>query len=113
MIRRPPRSTRTDTLFPYTTLFRSGRAGPSLRLRGGAGLSCALSGKPQCANQLCGGRRYRPAGRSLRLVVQLRRPDTVATDLAGAERHSEIGSASFRARVCHYVLISFVAVLFK
>src|SRR3546814_13509570 len=26
MIRRPPRSTRTDTLFPYTTLFRS-RAG--------------------------------------------------------------------------------------
>src|SRR3546814_4175707 len=43
MIRRPPRSTRTDTLFPYTTLFRSpagreeaggrgeDRAGPSLR----------------------------------------------------------------------------------
>src|SRR3546814_940949 len=25
MIRRPPRSTRTDTLFPYTTLFRSRR----------------------------------------------------------------------------------------
>src|SRR3546814_3905590 len=30
MIRRPPRSTRTDTLFPYTTLFRSRR--PSLDL---------------------------------------------------------------------------------
>src|SRR3546814_10863752 len=29
MIRRPPRSTRTDTLFPYTTLFRSRR--PSVR----------------------------------------------------------------------------------
>src|SRR3546814_5891204 len=27
MIRRPPRSTRTDTLFPYTTLFRSFNAG--------------------------------------------------------------------------------------
>src|SRR3546814_6944685 len=27
MIRRPPRSTRTDTLFPYTTLFRSGGVG--------------------------------------------------------------------------------------
>src|SRR3546814_8620199 len=26
MIRRPPRSTRTDTLFPYTTLFRSANA---------------------------------------------------------------------------------------
>src|SRR3546814_4964228 len=29
MIRRPPRSTRTDTLFPYTTLFRS--LGPNKR----------------------------------------------------------------------------------
>src|SRR3546814_9438728 len=28
MIRRPPRSTRTDTLFPYTTLFRSHAAHP-------------------------------------------------------------------------------------
>src|SRR3546814_5493408 len=28
MIRRPPRSTRTDTLFPYTTLFRSRRHQP-------------------------------------------------------------------------------------
>src|SRR3546814_4450173 len=27
MLRRPPRSTRTDTLFPYTTLFRSGAPG--------------------------------------------------------------------------------------
>src|SRR3546814_20326644 len=36
-IRRPPRSTRTDTLFPYTTLFRSDRArwrhGPTVRGR--------------------------------------------------------------------------------
>src|SRR3546814_1054234 len=30
MIRRPPRSTRTDTLFPYTTLFRSPQAGEGL-----------------------------------------------------------------------------------
>src|SRR3546814_4501581 len=30
MIRRPPRSTRTDTLFPYTTLFRSLEANKSL-----------------------------------------------------------------------------------
>src|SRR3546814_10525794 len=29
MIRRPPRSTRTDTLFPYTTLFRSGGKYPT------------------------------------------------------------------------------------
>src|SRR3546814_11879726 len=36
MIRRPPRSTRTDTLFPYTTLFRS-EARPELVRRGGEG----------------------------------------------------------------------------
>src|SRR3546814_13592450 len=32
MIRRPPRSTRTDTLFPYTTLFRSQPADPLDRM---------------------------------------------------------------------------------
>src|SRR3546814_1647633 len=40
MIRRPPRSTRTDTLFPYTTLFRS----PRNRAGGfGRGRCCGLS----------------------------------------------------------------------
>src|SRR3546814_4378515 len=33
MIRRPPRSTRTDTLVPYTTLFRSGHANFEPRAR--------------------------------------------------------------------------------
>src|SRR3546814_5103941 len=33
MIRRPPRSTRTDTLFPYTTLFRSPPERPASRAR--------------------------------------------------------------------------------
>src|SRR3546814_13055020 len=59
MIRRPPRSTRTDTLFPYTTLFRSrlsgvrGRAAsvrravlsgldPVHHLRSGGGLSVSM-----------------------------------------------------------------------
>src|SRR3546814_17759120 len=41
MIRRPPRSTRTDTLFPYTTLFRSGRAGLQSRGR------CARDAHPR------------------------------------------------------------------
>src|SRR3546814_17396874 len=35
MIRRPPRSTRTDTLFPYTTLFRSG-GGAAVQATAGA-----------------------------------------------------------------------------
>src|SRR3546814_12098338 len=45
MLRRPPRSTRTDTLFPYTTLFRSRRNhGPG----GGPGpvRRCAATGRP-------------------------------------------------------------------
>src|SRR3546814_15659366 len=49
MIRRPPRSTRTDTLFPYTTLFRSWR-----RARGEAGsVSCGCGWSGQGAD--CGG----------------------------------------------------------
>src|SRR3546814_11906736 len=37
MIRRPPRSTRTDTLFPYTTLFRSDPVGARKHIAGLAG----------------------------------------------------------------------------
>src|SRR3546814_7124980 len=39
MIRRPPRSTRTDTLFPYTTLFRSREAVHDNPRRGGDGIA--------------------------------------------------------------------------
>src|SRR3546814_11070576 len=35
MIRRPPRSTRTDTLFPYTTLFRSGGTARNIGIAAG------------------------------------------------------------------------------
>src|SRR3546814_10071133 len=52
MIRRPPRSTRTDTLFPYTTLFRSHdreTVGREPAVQEGAGLAA----------------RVRPAGRTL------------------------------------------------
>src|SRR3546814_1695887 len=44
MIRRPPRSTRTDTLFPYTTLFRSQRR------QGGLG---GIAGQQQRARRHC------------------------------------------------------------
>src|SRR3546814_2069818 len=44
MIRRPPRSTRTDTLFPYTTLFRSwGRTRRQDRGRRQQGKPCQCS----------------------------------------------------------------------
>src|SRR3546814_16185192 len=47
MIRRPPRSTRTDTLFPYTTLFRSvrfGRGRNDLEVERRAGFGAAGAG---------------------------------------------------------------------
>src|SRR3546814_7090391 len=49
MIRRPPRSTRTDTLFPYTTLFRS----PRLRYRAPARgrRRSRLSGRTRCRHR--------------------------------------------------------------
>src|SRR3546814_1319231 len=59
MIRRPPRSTRTDTLFPYTTLFRplgrgglrgiSPQPGDPGRERAGLREVGALSGLARCA----------------------------------------------------------------
>src|SRR3546814_16610063 len=42
MIRRPPRSTRTDTLFPYTTLFRSSATGRHRQ----RGVACRVEDKP-------------------------------------------------------------------
>src|SRR3546814_1615012 len=61
MIRRPPRSTRTDTLFPYTTLFRSVEQHPERRILD------------------------RPALHLLDLIVDHRQPAAVADD---QQRHA-------------------------
>src|SRR3546814_4566364 len=50
MIRRPPISTRTDTLFPYTTLFRSARSGDRPRNLGHHGVQENPQKLP-CPNQ--------------------------------------------------------------
>src|SRR3546814_15321867 len=42
MIRRPPRATRTDTLFPYTTLFRSMATGARAGACGAGGAAVAI-----------------------------------------------------------------------
>src|SRR3546814_20600863 len=62
MIRRPPRSTRTDTLFPYTTLFRSSRTTWThfLRLRV-ADDGSGLANPARRARQRGGGVRVRAA----------------------------------------------------
>src|SRR3546814_961378 len=68
MIRRPPRSTRTDTLFPYTTLFRSCR----LRLAPQRdGHDWLASGSPLAAE------RWTRHGQSSALFPRLRRWQTV------------------------------------
>src|SRR3546814_14048789 len=59
MIRRPPRSTRTDTLFPYTTLFRAGliSVGSAPGNTGGAQRIAAhglAEGFPLCSSRLLG-----------------------------------------------------------
>src|SRR3546814_18537682 len=52
MIRRPPRSTRTDTLFPYTTLFRS-KAKIALSLGHHFGQRMEIGAVISFAHQLC------------------------------------------------------------
>src|SRR3546814_5124219 len=75
MIRRPPRSTRTDTLFPYTTLFRS------LQLLGGAQdaideLAAVAARQPQRLAHHPEGDRAGPG-----LVALAGQPDRPARDL--------------------------------
>src|SRR3546814_11855823 len=62
MLRLPPGSTRTDTLFPYTTLFRSG-GGPHDRPRDGA--DRRGRGVHRHALLVSAGARNRPSGRRL------------------------------------------------
>src|SRR3546814_19466034 len=113
MIRRPPRSTRTDTLFPYTTLFRSwlsaGLASgvgeladpcTTITRPAGVGLVLTLTAKSALA----------PAARDAAVQVNVaeRGPPLYCLlhcQPAGAcnEAVVEIGRASCRERVCQYV----------
>src|SRR3546814_11540085 len=117
MIRRPPRSTRTDTLFPYTTLFRSCR--PCCGHRLVRPRSSVLRRNRRCdfarpldlrgargrdRQRVARGREARRTGAPCRCRGDrgnLSRVPRAAARLAGR--------ASCRARVCQYVLISVVA----
>src|SRR3546814_14886281 len=107
MIRRPPRSTRTDTLFPYTTLFRSNRG------RGSCGAGVPIG----TASQGCGKPRHevRRESRvgSVAAQAQVSEEDrlragwyALLAQLMSREpgdRLLEIGRASWRERGCQYV----------
>src|SRR3546814_20882429 len=117
MIRRPPRSTRTDTLFPYTTLFRSARPHGQSRTEadresaGDAGVDCG-----QAEGQRRLHRRTRKARGLLLEAELLARPDhahrqqaglfdatdarSVSTQAADRYADEEIGRAYLRESVC-------------
>src|SRR3546814_11144666 len=120
MIRRPPRSTRTDTLFPYTTLFRSkGGLEPGMVVQGPwqgsrpADRACREQHVPLAAcvlrHQL---QAYRNAGchriaatqeasgMDCGTTTQCRAAECDIGRSAGAPK---IGRASCRERVCQYV----------
>src|SRR3546814_6386840 len=69
MKRRPPRSTRTDTLFPYTTLFRSRSIqreialGQIVKTRDGTGRLSTLSGEGKGSDSAIGWPPTHPGGR--------------------------------------------------
>src|SRR3546814_18749385 len=100
MIRRPPRSTRTHTLFPYTTLFRSAvlPARPPDRAR-----------RPEAHAGGSAGARRRGAARGALLFLRGARAPPLRTAVRRAAvdprdfRGYEIGRASCRERVCPYV----------
>src|SRR3546814_18278783 len=110
MIRRPPRSTRTDTLFPYTTLFRS-----RVTVDGRVLTSPAAAVTPEARIEVDG--EPLPAAAAARLfryhkprgeITTTRDPDgrTTVFDRLPPELgrlQAEIGRASCRERVCQYV----------
>src|SRR3546814_1677875 len=66
MIRRPPRSTRTDTLFPYTTLFRSnlGTSGSIQAQSGASAVQIVISGFARLVSSNVPTRMKRRCGRA-------------------------------------------------
>src|SRR3546814_20611186 len=92
IIRRPPRSTLTDTLVPYTTLFRSGQPvdGLAVPADGAVGVDAdpVLDGVDRRRGQLLGG---------------LRQVDADAVRLERDRDDEQIGRASCRERGCRYV----------
>src|SRR3546814_17144155 len=98
MIRRPPRSTRTDTLFPYTTLFRSPRrhADHDLGAAKGVGLAAVNLGDEMLYHLL--------GDVDVGDDAVAQGPNRLDR-IGGLAHHQlgEIGRASCRESVCQYV----------
>src|SRR3546814_8245635 len=85
MIRLPPRSTRTDTLFPYTPLFRSAGLQPSARR-----VDARQQPYPAARHRLAagGGRRAPPAGGGRRATAGAERSEEHTSELQSLMRIS-------------------------
>src|SRR3546814_11054652 len=119
MIRRPPRSTRTDTLFPYTTLFRSvveslmASQAQSLVVVTGHDYAAVEAALPPSSGKGRGFTVTHNPAYTSGLASSLRRglaalPDNIDGVLVCLG--DKIGRASGRERVCQYVCIPVVAV---
>src|SRR3546814_18441102 len=114
MIRRPPRSTRTDTLFPYTTLFRS-HASAIFDGGGGDNMFGSLQSPApvvDCLRSDGGAGHFWQTARSIGIAAQTSTLDLARRALlrswsrGPAYRWMEIGSEPCRYRVCEYRYIS-------
>src|SRR3546814_15100944 len=113
MIRRPPRSTRTDTLLPYTTLFRSAVAGADAVIN----LVGVLNGDFQTLH-VEGARHVAEAcaaaGGGALVHLSAIGADRESRSAYGRSKgFGEIGSASCGERVSQYVSITVVAASFN
>src|SRR3546814_5583244 len=88
MIRRPPRSTRTDTLFPYTTLFRSLRGDPPVA---GAKFVAHPDGYRNAADLVAGLQKVAPFEISVAAYPELH-PDSESEKARSEEHTSELQS---------------------
>src|SRR3546814_19788545 len=109
MLRRPPISTRTDTLFPYTTLFRSLGADNMER---GIRIKTSSFQRQYVNASLCRAKanaNYLGSSMALNEVLRDGYDEALMLDPEGfvaegsAENIFEIGRASGRERVCQYV----------
>src|SRR3546814_13409855 len=111
MIRRPPRSTRTDTLFPYTTLFRSPHRALHQRARaahepvavGAFDLDIEQPREPIVVRVVEMAGEHEGDAEPLRGGLEHQRPRIEMVDRGRLDILDQIGRASCRERVCQYV----------
>src|SRR3546814_14804113 len=105
MIRRPPRSTRTDTLFPYTTLFRSVVAVDQLFAATVAENGFDFTALVAHDEPRVGGRVGGKAARHLlaRRIADHHGVAALEAPLDGGDSRRQIGRERCRERVCPHV----------